>query len=247
MTFFNGQHPILRRKQTALDVQDLYGLLKVHWQVGDRVVLSRRYTRIDQVFVLWAWITAIIFGMGQFSVMSWTNQAIAGSMLTLLGVGMMTYLAWFWVAVERLRWLIYLWAVLMIVGMGVTDFGIFGSTLMGGMPLLSLSARVLIYLCPLWLGLTAVGYGVMGVGMRSRTFLLTAMFHGLTIPVVLLMPSWQFLITGLVMSGTLTLLAELQWDMRPPQPTAILSETEQRFNYQQQQQRQLSNGMYKDA
>ncbi|MEO1353364.1 MAG: hypothetical protein AAFW84_32150 [Cyanobacteria bacterium J06635_15] len=246
MVFFNGREPILRRKQTALDIQDLYGLIKVHWQVGDRVVLSLRYTRIDQVFVVWAWITAIIFGVAQFSGVSWAEQAIAWSALTAVGIGVMVYLAWFWVAVERFRWLIYLWAALMALGIGLTDFGIFGGMFFGG-HVLSLSVVILMGLCPLWLGLTAVGYGLMGIGMRSRTFLIAAVLHGLAIPTVMLSPSWQFLSTGIVMAGTLALLAEVQWDMRPPQPTAVLSEAERQFNRQQHQRRQLSHTMYRDA
>ncbi|NJN02046.1 MAG: hypothetical protein HC873_00280 [Leptolyngbyaceae cyanobacterium SL_1_1] len=228
-SFFNSAEPILRRKQPNLDVQDLCGLWQIHWKLGDRTLLSNLYTRIDQVFVLWGWITAIIFGVAQFTQVSWSAQAIAWTMLTLLGTAAMTYLAWYWVKVEGLRWLIYGWAVLMLGGVLLTDYGIFGTC-----------GWILINLCPLWLGLTAAGYLMMGMGMGSRTFVLAALIHGLSIPALSAMPHWPFLFTGGVMSGCLMLLSEVQWDMRSPVTSQVLSAEEQAFNQEQQRLRQLS-------
>ncbi|MFE4106961.1 hypothetical protein [Almyronema epifaneia] len=229
MPFFNSAEPILRRKQPNLDVQDLRGLLRIHWQLGDRTLLSNLYTRIDQVFVVWGWITAIIFGVAQFTLISWSDQAIAWSLLTLVGTMAMTWLAWFWVKVESLRWLIYGWASLMLLGVLLTDYGIFGPC-----------GWILVNLCPLWLGLTATGYLIMGIGMRSRTFLLTALIHGLSILMLSALPQWQFLITGLVMSGCLMLLSEVQWDMRSPIESQMLAADEKAFNREQHRLRQLS-------
>ncbi|WP_346293906.1 hypothetical protein [Sphaerothrix gracilis] len=227
MAFFNFAEPILRRKQHNLDIQDLCGLLRIHWQLGDRTLLSNLYTRIDQVFIVWGWITAIIFAVAQFTLISWTDQAIAWSMLTLVGTVAMTRLAWFWVKVERLRWLIYGWAGLMLGGVLVTDYGIFAPC-----------GWVLMHLCALWLGLTAAGYLMMGIGMRSRTFLLTALIHLLSLPLLSAVPQWQFLITGGVMAGCLMLLSEVQWDMRSPVESQVLSAEERAFNREQQRLRQ---------
>ncbi|MEO0407094.1 MAG: hypothetical protein AAF289_07070 [Cyanobacteria bacterium P01_A01_bin.135] len=229
MSFFNAQEPILRRKQVHLDIQDLQGLIRWRWQVNQQTLVSWLYTRIDQVFLLWGWITGLIFLTPQFFAVSWTDQAILWSALSVAGVAVMTWLAWFWVTVEQLRWLIYLWCELVLVGVALTDYGIFVG-----------SALILANLCALWLGLCAIGYGLMGLGMRSRTFLLMAGLHSLAIPLLSWVPAYQFLLTALVVSGSLFALAELQWDMRPPSESKVLSAEQNSFN-QQQQQLRLSN------
>jgi hypothetical protein len=53
MSFFNASEPLIRRKQEALDLQDLQGLLRLRWRVGPVNLFSLLYTRIDQVFVVW--------------------------------------------------------------------------------------------------------------------------------------------------------------------------------------------------
>lgn len=53
MAFFNLSEPVLRRKQTDLDMQDLCGLLKVRLQLGSLRLLSVAYTRVDQAILLW--------------------------------------------------------------------------------------------------------------------------------------------------------------------------------------------------
>jgi hypothetical protein len=68
--------PILQRKQHALDLQDLEGLLHIHIQIKDFKLFSSFYTRIDQVFILWGVIAAVIFSTAQFLTVSWANQAI---------------------------------------------------------------------------------------------------------------------------------------------------------------------------
>lgn len=223
MTFFNSSEPLLRRKQTHLDIQDLQGLIRWHLKIRQRTLIFWLYTRIDQVFLLWGWITGIIFTTPQFfPAMSWSHQALWWSTLTTIGVVAMTGLAWFWVKVERFRWLIYLWSGLMLAGLAVTDYGI-----MTG------NGLILARLCPLWLTICALGYGLMGVGMRSRTFLLVALVHLAALPIIPLVMGYQFLATAIVISGSLFLLAEVQWDMRPPLDSPALTTEQQAFNRQQ--------------
>ena len=94
-------------------------------------------------------------------------------------------------------------------------------------------------LCPLWLGLSAVGYLCTGLGLRSRTFLLTAVIHLLGIIVLDYVPGWQFLNTGLVMALSLLLLAELPWDMRSPIDYDQLTPQQKQFNQEQYRLRQI--------
>ncbi len=67
-------------------------------------------------------------------------------------------------------------------------------------------------LCPLWLGLIALGYLCTGIGMRSRALMLTAIVHLLSILIVPYVGEWQFLATGIITGGSSLMLAELQWD-----------------------------------
>jgi hypothetical protein len=227
MTFFNSTEPLLRSKQQELDFQDLQGLWNVNWRVGRFTVLSRFYTRIDQIFVVWGLLTAIIFATAQFFPISWATQGLIWTGLTVVGTVSMSVLAWFWVTVERLRWVVYCWSALMLLGVVLTDLGLFAGWW-----------QILSYLCPMWLGLCALGYLCTGVGMRSRTFIVTGCIHLFSIPLLHYVPAWQFLATGFVMSGCLLFLSELQWDMRPPVEFAVLTEAQRQFNHRQHQFRQ---------
>lgn len=229
MTFFNSTEPLLRCKQTALDIQDLRGLLRIHWQVGRKTLISTAYTRIDQVFVLWGVITGIIFTTAQFLPIGWDVQAIAWSVLTLVGTIGMEVLTRFWVKVERLRWIVHLWIGLMLAGLLLTDLSIFFGW-----------GAILTRLCPLWLVLTAVGFMGTGLGMRSRTFFLTGLLHLLSLGLLPHLVGWQYLGTGILMAGSSLLLAELQWDMRPPIESSKLTQEEKEFNRRQHQMRQLT-------
>ena len=227
MTFFNHREPILRRKQTQLDVQDLEGLIFWQWKIGETPVFSLLYTRIDQVFLLWGWIVGAIFLTPHFfPTFAWTHQALLGSVLSVLGIAAMAVFAWFWVKVEQLSWLIYLWAGLVLIGLGLTNYGIFAGV--GG---------ILVSLCPLWLGLCGLGYGLMALGLRSRTFLIVSGLHLASIPLLTLAPTHQFVLTAAVMAGSLFLLAEVQWDMRPPVVSPVLSSEQIAFNQSQHQHR----------
>jgi hypothetical protein len=227
MTAFSPE-PILRRKQHALDVQDLEGLLHIHIQVRDLQLFSSFYTRIDQVFILWGSITAIVFLTAQFVTLNWTDQAIAWSILTAIGAWGTFHLAWYWVTVERLRWVVYAWVGLTLGGAILTDWGIFG----GGWVILP-------HLCGLWLGLSALGYAITAWGLRSRAFLLNGLLHLGAISLLPYLPTWQFLLTGVVTAGSLFFLAEVQWDMQSTTNAQLLTLEQKQFNQRQRQLRQL--------
>lgn len=228
--------PIIRRKQHALDVQDQEGLLKVQLKIKDWTLFSRFYTRIDQVFLLWSVITGIIFLTGQFSALSWMFQAILWTSLTLIGVFGTVSLAWYWVTVERLRWVVFAWVGLMLVGVGLTDWGIFGE---GG--------EILPYLSVLWLGLSASGYLTTAWGMKSRAFMINGLLHLGAIVLLPYVDTWQFLLTGIVTAGSLFLLAEVQWDMKSTTYCLRLTEAQKLINQQQRQLREAEDESQRSA
>ena len=220
MTFFNLSEPVLRRKQHALDFQDRQGLLQFKIAIKNKTLFSAIYTRIDQVFVIWGLISAVIFFTAQFAPIDWITQAIFWSVLTVVGSFLMSVLTYFWVRVERLRWVLYSWVLLMLGGVVVTDVGIFCGW-----------GQVLMHLCDLWLILSALGYICTGIGLRSRAFIVSAAFHLLGVVILPYFVGWQFLVTGLIMALNLLLFAETQWDMRSPiENYAILTEEEKEFN-----------------
>lgn len=223
MKLFNSAEPIIRRKQHALDFQDRQGLLELKLEISNRTLLNSIYTRIDQVFVVWGLITAVIFFTAQFAPIDWITQAVFWSVLTVAGTLGMTILTHFWVKVERLRWMLYSWIVLMLGGVAITDLGFY----LG-------SGTILMHLCHLWLGLSAVGYFCTGFGLRSRAFILAGLFHLLGIAILPFFNGWQFLATGLVMTANLLMFAETQWDMRPPiNNYGLLTKEQQEFNRKQ--------------
>jgi len=229
MTFFNVTEPVLRRKQTALDVQDLCGLLKIKIEIGDYHLFSALYTRIDQVLLLWSAIALVVFSCGQFLAISWVTQALISSFLTLAAIVVMIQFTRFWTRVEQLSWVMYFWSGLMLLSLGLTNFGIFGG-----------SGLILINLCPLWLGSCGFGYIVTGLGLRSRLFVLIGLAHLGGIMLLPVMTSWQFLFTGILIASNLALLSGVQWDMREPIASPVLSEEEEEFNAQQQALRHSS-------
>jgi hypothetical protein len=230
MNFFNPSEPILQRKQEALDYQDRQGLLHFKLKIKQKILYSVTYTRIDQVFVLWGVITATIFITAQFAPISWLIQAVWWSLLTVIGTVAMIFMTHFWVRVERLSWILYIWAGLMLFGVIVTDVGIFWGL-----------GRILMYLCPLWLSLSALGYFATGIGMRSRAFIIAGIVHICGIFILPYAIGWQFLATGLVMVANLLIFAETQWDMRPPiENYGLLTQQQQQFNREQYLIRQTS-------
>ena len=230
MNFFSPTEPIFRRKQEELDFQDRQGLLHLRLQIKDKTLLWLIYTRIDQVFVLWGLISVAIFITAQFAPINWIIQAIVWSALTVIGTFAMIVLTHFWVKVERLYWVLYCWIILMLGGVVITDCSIF----LGW-------GQVLIHLCHLWLGLSALGYFSTGLGLRSRAFIICALIHLLGIAILPYVSGWQFLTTGLVMATNLLIFAETQWDMRSPiEDYDLLTEEQKQFNKKQYQLRQVN-------
>lgn len=222
MAFFSSTEPPFRTKQHALDFQDLWGAWRLEFRLGRQTLFSARYTRVDQAFLLWGLLSISLFAIGQLLPLSWTTQAVAGSVLTVLGMIGMAALTLFWAKVESLAWLIHLWVGLMLLGVLLTDYGIWcGSSL------------ILMHLCPLWLGISAMGYLITGSGLRSRAFLIIAGVHLGSICLLPLMATWQFLGTGIVIGGSLLLLAQVQWDMNSESDYLLLTEAQKAFNQQQ--------------
>jgi hypothetical protein len=201
MTFFNPNAPLLCRKPGALDFPEVPGLWRFHWQIGNFTLFSRFYTRLDQACIVWGLISTVIFAIAQFFPISWVTQAIWWSVLSVIGTVAMIALTPSWLRVEGLGWILDSWIFLMLLGVVITDLGIFLNW-----------GTVLMYLCPLWLGLVAIGYVCTGVGMRSRTLILMGLVHLLSIGILPYVGSWQFLTTGIIMGGSVLLLAEFQWD-----------------------------------
>ncbi|ELS05070.1 hypothetical protein Xen7305DRAFT_00048090 [Xenococcus sp. PCC 7305] len=223
MPYFNIAEPVFRPKQKELDYQDRQGLLKFSIKIKNNTLLSSFYTRIDQVFVLWGLISAVIFFTAQFAPIDWITQAIFWSIMTIIGTVIMGFLTYFWVQVERLRWVLYTWGLLMLGGVIVTDCAIIYGW-----------GQILMNLCPLWLFLSAIGYISTGFGLRSRAFIFSGIFHLLGIAILPYLNGWQFMATGLIMTLNLLVFAETQWDMRSPiKKYNLLTEEQAEFNRQQ--------------
>lgn len=205
--FCQPPQPILKKKQLSLNESQLNSLKCIEFdvQLHLNIPLCGIYTCIDQAMAIWGIISAIIFTTAQFTAISWTDQAIIWSIVTLIGIWIMVVLNYSWTFREGISWLLYLWAGLMLVGIIITDLVIAYSW-----------GVMLENLCDLWLILNVIGYGLTGLGMRSRAFLLSAIVHGLTIVILPLFIEWQFLVTGIVMASNLLIFAERQWDMLPP-------------------------------
>ncbi len=161
------------------------------------------FTSIDQAFILWGAASAVIFSLAQFSLLSWTTQAVVDAAITGACITWTSRLTWQIAEDANLRWVVFLWAALMASGMALTAYGIFCGV-----------GAILIDLCPLWLGLCTLGYGAMGIKMRSRSFTAAALVHGIGIFSVSFAPSWQFLASGLIMALTLFFFSVVPWDMR---------------------------------
>lgn len=201
MTFFNPNAPLLSQKQDVLELPDIPGLWRCHWQVGDLTLVSTFYTPLDQVCLIWGVISLVIFATAQFFPISWMTQAVWWSVLSLIGTGMMVALTPSWLRTDGLGWVIDSWVALMLLGLIVTDLSIF----LGW-------GEMLMHLCPLWMGLVALGYVGTGLGMRSRTVLLTGLVHLLSMAILPYLGAMQFLATGIIMGGSSILLAVFQWD-----------------------------------
>ncbi|MEG3933621.1 MULTISPECIES: hypothetical protein [unclassified Microcoleus] len=205
MTFFNYSVPPLRRKQINIELQDLEGLWQVQFPLGKDRFYSQFYTCLDRTCLLWSLLLIAMFGTAQFFSVSWMLQAGLWSALSLVGTAAMVSMTYSWVTIERLIWVLYGWVILMLLGLLLTDLAIFLSW-----------GKVLANLCPLWLGMSGIGYLGTGFAVRSRALLAASLFHLLGILILPYTGGWLFLFTGAIMVFSLLVLAELQWDMRQP-------------------------------
>ncbi|MEG4628429.1 hypothetical protein QUB56_02045 [Microcoleus sp. AR_TQ3_B6] len=211
MTFFNYSVPLLRRKPLNMDVQELEGLWQVQFPLGKDRFYSKFYTCLDRACLLWSLLLIPMFGTAQFFPVSWMLQAGLWSVLGLGGTAAMVSMTYSWVKIERLTWVLYGWVILMLLGLLLTDLGIFFCW-----------EKVLANLCPLWLGISGIGYLGTGFAVReaklsrreSRALLAASLFHLSAIFILPYTGGWSFLFTGSIMVLSLLVLAELQWDMR---------------------------------
>jgi hypothetical protein len=203
MTFFNYSFPPLRPKQLNMDVQELEGLWHVQFPLGKDRFYSKFYTCLARSCLLWILLLIPMFGTEQFFPVSWMLQAALWSVFSLGGTAAMVSITYPWVKIERLTWVLYGWVILMFLGLLLTDLGIFFCW-----------QKLLANLCPLWLGISGIGYLGTGFAVRSRALLPASLFH---LSAILILPytgGWSFLFTGAIMGFSLLVLAELQWDMR---------------------------------
>lgn len=156
MTFFNPNAPLLCQKPNVLALPDSPGLWRCHWQVGSITFVSTFYTPLDQVCLIWGAICIVIFVTAQFLPISWMTQAVWWSIFSLIGTGGMVALTPSWLRTDGLGWVLDGWVILMLLGVALTDLSIF----LGW-------GQVLMSLCPLWLGLVALGYLGTGLGDRA--------------------------------------------------------------------------------
>lgn len=192
-------------------MQDLNGLLRIHLKQIPRQISQRPtfeipsicFTEIDQAFLIWGWVTLVIFSFAQFSTLNWTTQATIDAALTGAGIATTSGLTWKLASSENLRWVIFLWAGLMTAGMLLTTCGIFYGV-----------SFILSNLCLLWLSLCAAGYGAMAVWMRSRCFSASCIVHVLAIVGLNYYPGFQFIGSGLIMAVTLFFFSVVPWDMQ---------------------------------
>ena len=106
-----------------------------------------------------------------------------------------------------MRWVVILWAILILGGICLTCYGVF-------LP----RGSILSNLCPLWLGVCVLGYGITSLGMRALALTIITSVHLLAIFLLQLVPEQQFFLTGIVMAGSLWVLAAWQWEHRRPSP-----------------------------
>ncbi|NDJ16050.1 hypothetical protein [Myxacorys almedinensis] len=199
--FFSDDLPLLRRKQSAFEIEDLPGLWRIHWQLGDTILISTFYTRIDQACFLWGIISAIIFFTAQFAPINWSLQALLWSVLTVAGTVGMVERSHYWQMIEPISQVVGAWVLLMVSGLVITDLSIFFGW-----------GYLLTHLCALWLVLNSLGYFYSSWKLRSRAFLLMGLLHLAGIAVLPYVGAWQFVVTGTLIGFSALLLAELQWD-----------------------------------
>lgn len=173
----------------------------IRWSINQTLVFSSVYTRHDRACLLWGSVTMCIFLVAQFVPISWAHQAIAATVLTIVGIVGMTWLTAYLAVEKRIAFVLYSWVVLMALGAALTDMALIYSWL-----------PVLMNFCTLWLGIAGIGYCITSIGMRSRTFLVSGLLHLGAIALLPWVGSWQPIVTGLIISGGVLFMAEFQWD-----------------------------------
>lgn len=195
--------PIFQLKQSLTDPVDLHGVIKIQLGPQEKNWTVTYLTRLDQALIAWGIVTAMIFLMAQSYLIDWHTQAVLWSVLSCIAIVISGQLTWFWVTTRHQRWIFYSWSMLVLVGLGITDYGIFTGV-----------GLVLRHLCPLWLSLSALGYIITGIGIQAQALILIGLIHWIAIPTLTLVPYSQFLLTGGVMSVSLFLLASFHWEHR---------------------------------
>ena|SRR4028119_508548 len=117
MSFFDDSVVPLRRKQTNFELHSYQKLWYFHWQIGKHRFYSTVYTQLDQACILWALLLMPMFMTAQFSSASWTVQASLSSVFSLVGLAAMVGFSEDWVRVKRVRWVVYCWVILILVGL----------------------------------------------------------------------------------------------------------------------------------
>lgn len=191
---------IFQLKQTLADPVDLHGVLYLRIGLPNHRGISTYLTRLDQALIIWGIVTAVISGVAQVYPLAWTIQAVLWSVLSCAAILITSSLTWFWVNTRQQRWILYIWSLLILIGLALTDYGIFFGW-----------GLVLVNLCSLWLGLSALGYFATGMRMRAPALIVIAIVHIGAIPLLTVLPTWQFLLTGGVISCSLFCLAAFQW------------------------------------
>jgi hypothetical protein len=125
MTFFNYSVPPLLRKQLNMDVQKLEGLWQVQFPLGKDRFYSKFYTGFERACLLWSLLLIPMFGTAPFFPVSWMLQPGFWSVFSLVGTAAMVSMTYSWVKLERLTWVLYGWVILMLLGLLLTDSGIF--------------------------------------------------------------------------------------------------------------------------
>ncbi len=199
--------PAFQVKRDNLGMDEREGVLYLGKPPETGGYSSLYYTRLDQALMLWAIATAIIFFTAQFHAFDWHHQARVWSALSLSVLVATSIRAWPWAVALNIRWVVYLWVAITLVGLGLTDYGVYLSV-----------GPILLSLCPLWLGLCALGYGITAIGMGSRALGGVVLVHLLAIGLVWMLPGWLFGITGGAIAGCLLILAQLEWDHRASVP-----------------------------
>lgn len=176
-------------------------MIYVRWGSRTSPIIDTYYTHLDLALALWGVTLALIFGVAQGYLLDWPLQAWLWSILSGGILVLTTCLAWNWVEAKQAHWAVLEWSCLIGLGLCLTDYGVFAGY-----------GPILMYLCPLWLGICALGYLLSGLGMQAPALAFIGLVHLAVIPGVVVLPAWQFLLTGGVMAGSLGCLAVLHWD-----------------------------------